>query len=198
MKWTVFSVGGGTIEIKEYPVNFSREIYTENSFDEIREILASEDISISEYVKNEWIKEAPEFTFGKNGKPYLKNESGIYFSLSHCRNSCACVVSGSETAVDIADIRRISDRTAKYFCTKEELEAVNSSENKENELVKLWAVKECYSKLDGSGLHMDYRSIGEKEKAMIKVIKGERYFAAVCCKEDAKAVKLTAEQCLSF
>ena len=144
------------------------------------------------------IKEAPEFTFGKNGKPYLKNESGIYFSLSHCRNSCACVVSGSETAVDIADIRRISDRTAKYFCTKEELEAVNSSENKENELVKLWAVKECYSKLDGSGLHMDYRSIGEKEKAMIKVIKGERYFAAVCCKEDAKAVKLTAEQCLSF
>ena len=45
---------------------------------------------------------------------------------------------------------------------------------------------------------MDYRSIGEKEKAMIKVIKGERYFAAVCCKEDAKAVKLTAEQCLSF
>ncbi|MBE6129310.1 MAG: L-serine ammonia-lyase [Erysipelotrichaceae bacterium] len=50
MKWTVFSVGGGTIEIKEYPVDFSREIYTENSFDEIREILASEDISISEYV----------------------------------------------------------------------------------------------------------------------------------------------------
>ncbi len=50
MKWTVFSVGGGTIEIKEYPVDFSKEIYTENNFDEIREILATEDISINEYV----------------------------------------------------------------------------------------------------------------------------------------------------
>ena len=142
------------------------------------------------------IKEAPEFTFGKNGKPYLKNESGIYFSLSHCRNSCACVVSGSETAVDIADIRRISDRTAKYFCTKEELEAVNSSENKENELVKLWAVKECYSKLDGSGLSTDFKKIGKEQLKDIHTIKGDKYYLAYYSQKEESAKKLSSSNLL--
>ena len=63
----------------------------------------------------------PEFSFGEKGKPYLNGYNNIYFNLSHSRNSCACIISDKETACDISDKRRISDNTARYFCTAEEI-----------------------------------------------------------------------------
>ncbi len=50
VKWTVFSLGGGTIRIKEYPVDFTREIYSENSWKEITEVLEHEGLSLTEYI----------------------------------------------------------------------------------------------------------------------------------------------------
>ena len=64
--------------------------------------------------------EAPEFVFGHNGKPYLKKTDGVFFNFSHCRCACACILSEKETAVDIADRRKISFSTAAYFCSEEE------------------------------------------------------------------------------
>ena len=144
------------------------------------------------------ITEAQDFTFGKNGKPYLKDKNGIFFSMSHCRNACACVVADKETAADIADLRRISDRTAKYFCTDEELRVANESKNKDEELVRLWAMKECYSKLDGSGLHMNYKEIGDKETSDLRIIRGERYYAAFCTDSKEEPVYLTPEKILNY
>lgn len=150
-------------------------------------------------LKSEYgITYAPEFTYGKNGKPYIKDINGIFFNMSHCRNACACIVSQSETAVDIADLRRISERTAKYFCTDEELKKADSSENKYHELVRLWAAKECYSKIDGSGLQMNYRSIGEKETSVLNFWRGERYVAAFCGESKDKPIFLTTEKILNY
>lgn len=141
-------------------------------------------------LKNEYsINESPELTFGKNGKPYLKEQDSIFFSLSHSRNSCACILSESETAVDIADIRRISMHTAEYFCSEEELADIGKSEDPNTALVRLWAMKECYSKFDGSGLSMDFKSIGNNEFYNIHTVKGERYFAAYHSAKEESIVK---------
>ncbi len=49
-KWTVFSIGGGSLQIKEYPLNWNDEVYFEKSYKEIRALLEKENISLSEYV----------------------------------------------------------------------------------------------------------------------------------------------------
>ena len=49
-KWTVFSIGGGSLQIKEYPLNWNDEVYHEKSYREIRALLEKEGISLTEYV----------------------------------------------------------------------------------------------------------------------------------------------------
>lgn len=49
-KWTVFSIGGGSIEIKEYPVSYNKEIYKEHSFAVIRKLIEEKNISILDYI----------------------------------------------------------------------------------------------------------------------------------------------------
>ncbi len=142
------------------------------------------------------ISEKPQCIYGEHGKPYLKDTQEIYFSLSHCRNACACIVSDKETAVDITDTRRISLRTATYFCSKAEFESINTLSEKNNELVKLWSAKECYSKLDGSGLSTDFKKIGKEQLKDIHTIKGDKYYLAYYSQKEESAKKLSSSNLL--
>lgn len=49
-KWTVFSLGGGSIEIREYPNPLNLEVYKEKNFAEIRTLLREKNISLCEYI----------------------------------------------------------------------------------------------------------------------------------------------------
>jgi len=49
-KWTVFSIGGGSIEIKEFPTNYNDEVYKETSFEEIHDLCRKEGISLLDYI----------------------------------------------------------------------------------------------------------------------------------------------------
>ncbi len=49
--WTVFSIGGGSLQIKEYPLDWNDEVYTEKSYKEITQLLAEEDITLIEYIE---------------------------------------------------------------------------------------------------------------------------------------------------
>lgn len=51
-KWTVFSIGGGSIEIKEKDLDFNDEVYIEKNFKEIKEYVKSNNISLVDYVLN--------------------------------------------------------------------------------------------------------------------------------------------------
>ena len=48
--WTVFSLGGGSIQIKEYPLDWDSEVYKENSYKEISEVLSKKNISLLDYI----------------------------------------------------------------------------------------------------------------------------------------------------
>ncbi len=48
--WTVFSLGGGSIQIKEYHLDWYSEVYKENSYKEISEVLSKKNISLLDYI----------------------------------------------------------------------------------------------------------------------------------------------------
>ena len=48
--WTVFSLGGGSIQIKEYPLDWDSEVYKEHSYKEISEVLSKKNISLLDYI----------------------------------------------------------------------------------------------------------------------------------------------------
>lgn len=49
-KWTVFSIGGGSLKIKEYPTCDNDEIYKEKNFNEISKLIKKNEITILDYI----------------------------------------------------------------------------------------------------------------------------------------------------
>lgn len=48
--WRVYSIGGGAIQIEGHPVELSKDVYKESSFDEIREFCNKKRIGLDQYV----------------------------------------------------------------------------------------------------------------------------------------------------
>ena len=144
------------------------------------------------------IYEPVEFIYGKYGKPYLKEHPDIFFNLSHCRNSCVCILSDKETAVDIADIRKINMRTAKYFCSEEEYKAAELLDDPNEMLVSLWSKKECCSKLDGRGMSLIFRNITGDCFDGIRQYKGDRYYCSYYAENDLSPVMLNSKDLLDI
>lgn len=49
-KWTVFSIGGGSIDIKEKPLPYNDEVYKENTFSAVRSVLNEKNITLLDYI----------------------------------------------------------------------------------------------------------------------------------------------------
>ncbi|MBR3226975.1 MAG: L-serine ammonia-lyase, iron-sulfur-dependent, subunit alpha [Erysipelotrichaceae bacterium] len=78
VRWTVFSIGGGSIKIKEYPLDYNDEVYNENSYRDIKERLQKEGIDLKDYA----------YMYEKDLHAYL---CGIV------KNMCDCVRNGLGT-----------------------------------------------------------------------------------------------------
>lgn len=133
------------------------------------------------------IDTAPEFIVKDNGKPYLKDYPDIFFNLSHCKNSAACIISDSETAVDINDFRKVNINLAKRICSDKEISILEKidKEDKEKEIIRLWSVKECFSKITGEGIRLDFRTVPSLKKD-IYVYNGKNYVCAAYNCRDCK------------
>ena len=149
-------------------------------------------------LKEYGIKIKPEFEFGKRGKPYLKDIKGIYFNFSHCKNTAVCILSRDDTAIDVMDIRKIHRGVLKRCCTAEEIQKINSSEFPDREFTKFWTRKECYSKLDGRGLQLDFAGIDEKLTEMFDIYTedyGEYILSYYSCTK-VNTIKVEADELL--
>ncbi|MDD6490187.1 MAG: 4'-phosphopantetheinyl transferase superfamily protein [Clostridia bacterium] len=151
-------------------------------------------------LKNEYnITAIPEFTFGEYGKPFLKNYN-IHFNISHCKNAVVCAVSDKNVAVDIMDYRKIHNGVIKRVCSDIEKTILNTSQNKDKDFIKLWVMKECYSKLVGKGLSMDFSKITADlpECKNFKYIETDSYILACSEISDNKIIKLNTKQILKI
>lgn len=146
------------------------------------------------------ISQKPEFELRKRGKPYLKNAQGIYFNFSHCKNTAVCIISESDTAIDVMDIRKVHRGVLKRCFTSDEINKINGSECPEREFTKLWTKKECYSKLDGRGLLLDFSLIDEKLDEMQHIYTEDRgaYILSYYSRNKTDILKIGTEELLEI
>ena len=94
------------------------------------------------------------YTYGRNGKPFLKDCGGICFSLSHSGKYVIGAFSDHEVGIDVQKHRETKLDIAERFFAEEDnallerLGAENASEN----FYRIWTVKESYMKLTGEGM----------------------------------------------
>lgn len=100
------------------------------------------------------LMEVPEFAFGPNGKPYLKEHPEIHFNLSHCPRAAMCVVADHPVGCDIEAVPDELDMELCRYCfNEEEVASILASDSPTIAFTTLWTQKEALLKLTGTGLH---------------------------------------------
>ena len=120
-------------------------------------------------VREYGVLELPVFGFGEKDKPFLKNIPKVYFNFSHGKNGAACMVSDRNTAVDMMDIRKTHSAVYRRCCSEEECLALEQSADLARDFIRLWTRKECYAKLTGQGLSLDFRTITQSLPEMVHI-----------------------------
>lgn len=90
---------------------------------------------------------------GEYGKPYLKNDCGLHFNISHSGQWIVAAISESPVGIDIQEIEdfQIELDLLKHF-SKNERHYIMNQEDKLNCFYDLWTLKESYIKAIGMGL----------------------------------------------
>lgn len=101
----------------------------------------------------------PLFTFNKYGKPMLADHPDIHFSLSHCREAAACVVSSAPVGIDVESLSSYDAELVERVMNTEEQQLISRSPNPRLAFIRLWTMKESLLKLTGEGLGTDLRSV---------------------------------------
>lgn len=104
-----------------------------------------------------------QFGYTEYGKPFLKNESGIQFNLSHSHNRAVfAFVQDAEIGVDIEKIKsdfEVMD-IARNFFSSDEIQTLEALPAKEwaAGFYRCWTRKESFIKAKGSGLSFSLSS----------------------------------------
>ena len=99
----------------------------------------------------------PSFLYNEYGAPYLAD--GPYFSISHCKQAIAVVVSDSPVGIDIEGIRKMDDGLVRKTMNTQEQAQIAAAANSEQEFIRLWTRKEAYVKMQGTGIIYDMHQI---------------------------------------
>ena len=144
-----------------------------------------------------------EYEFGEWGKPSLKYQPNIYFSLSHSGDYAICSIGDKAIGNDIELIKHGRLKVADRFFAREELDwmyAVQDEEEITQRMFRIWTMKESFLKATGKGISLplgDFAVIVDEEKGKIRVKHSynakfyhmkeyadiDGYRVAVCCEE---------------
>lgn len=123
--------------------------------------------------------ESIKFDTAEHGKPFAVGLD-VEINISHSGNMVVCAVSDQPVGIDIELIRPVDLRTAKHFCTPEDLEYLFGHTPSEEEFIKteeeailhrffqIWTVKEAYCKWSGIGI------VGGKTITMNEIVFGNK------------------------
>ena len=136
------------------------------------------------------LNECPEFSYGNNGKPYLKEHPGIFFNISHCRKAIACAVCDRPVGIDVEEIQSGAD-IRDLVLSQEEKAAVEMSVEPDLEFTRLWTRKESFLKLTGEGIKDDMRNVlSEAQGIRIETIVNRKvsYVLSVAMNENTSII----------
>jgi 4'-phosphopantetheinyl transferase len=105
-----------------------------------------------------------ELAYGPTGRPYLRGCPQIDLSLSHTRDLLVVALTRRGMVgvdAELAD-RRMGPSAHRRMCTPYEIERIErmSPEQRNQDLIRLWTLKEAYSKAIGQGLRFKFTEFG--------------------------------------
>ena len=106
--------------------------------------------------------ECRRLAYGENGKPYLADNAGVHFNISHSEHLAVCAVSNSCVGIDAEMIRHFEDdliRTVFLESEIEQLDRARSAAERDRLCTTLWTVKESVMKYLGTGLSLEPKEI---------------------------------------
>ena len=137
-----------------------------------------------------------KFTYGTNGKPYLKG-GGLEFSVSHTDGAiCAAFSENGEIGIDVERRdRRVSEGLYKRVLSEEEQFHLTSN----LDFLRFWVQKEAFLKRLGIGITRDLRGINSLELPDTAVIDCGDFFVGASGKgaPDSTVREITVSELLS-
>ena len=126
------------------------------------------------------ITENPVFEYNEHGKPSIVGHPEIYFNLSHCKEAAICVVSDQPVGVDVEGIREYKESLVNYTMNDEEIAQIKTAENPAAAFIRLWTMKEATTKLIGTGISNDMKTVIDPTKYKYTTVDRQRYIYTVC------------------
>ena len=106
------------------------------------------------------ITENPLFEYCEHGKPSIVGHPEIHFSLSHCREAVACVVSDRPVGIDVESVvRRYKEGLVAYTMNEQERQLIAAAPQPDVAFTRLWTMKEARLKLTGEGISNDIKNV---------------------------------------
>ncbi|MFV0504316.1 MAG: 4'-phosphopantetheinyl transferase family protein [Lachnospirales bacterium] len=108
---------------------------------------------------------------GNNNKPYIK-DSNIKYNISHSDNVWICAIDIVDIGIDIEKIREKNYlKISKRYFTLDETKYIEEKGNRS--FLKIWTIKEAYTKLLGENIFNKVSDINVvKEGNIVKMING--------------------------
>jgi 4'-phosphopantetheinyl transferase len=130
--------------------------------------------------EQEGITENPIFEYGEHGKPFIVGHPELHFSLSHCKEAAVCVVSDQPVGIDVESIRAYKESLVNYTMNDEEIAQIKSAEDPAAFFIRLWTMKEATTKLIGTGISNDLKSVIDARTYKYTTVERQRYIYTVC------------------
>lgn len=111
--------------------------------------------------EQEGITENPVFEYGEHGKPSIVGHPELFFSLSHCKEVTACVLSRRPVGIDVESVGRYRESVARYAMSDNEMHQIQQAEHPEVMFIRLWTMKESLLKLTGEGINDQMKQVLE-------------------------------------
>ena len=101
--------------------------------------------------------EGIEILHEKNGKPYLKDRTDLFFNLSNSGDKLLMAVAEGKIGADLQKAVPFKEALFERITSEEEREALTAYRGRD--FNRLWALKEAYVKLTGDGIGKAFSDI---------------------------------------
>lgn len=125
------------------------------------------------------ITENPIFEYNEHGKPSIVGHPEIFFNLSHCKEAVVCAISNNPIGVDVECIREAKESLINYTMNQEEISEINNSDNPASAFIRFWTMKEATSKLVGTGITNDVKTLIDFAKYKYTTVDRQRYIYTI-------------------
>ncbi len=149
--------------------------------------------------------EGAEVAIAPSGKPYVKDNDKVFFSVSHSGTKVLCASGDFPVGCDIEQIGEPSMAVAKRTFSRIELEQTIFMDDREfkDYYFKIWTAKESYLKMTGEGLTRPLNEFtvylpfsnqtvekGKERATFLDIDCGEGYQGTVCVQNPCQGLPI--------